>query len=307
MNRCIGTTWILVLWWARPCDCTVEKYKRCVEYKIPNYQRDDLILEQHASLSLDHCLFQCSRHPPCAATNVHINGTGCELLQASSTCEDTNHVQGWVFVSFSECYGAPPWLTIRPADSGWQWITADDPISQEGLVYMVDWRAHRFVSRVLYRGLYLPGWWKNDVGRFRTIDPLTNTVIKCASHGEFLSFTGATNYTWANFTSGDEVPHSAIIGGHGHDAIPLYVVKSVFSGPVILTGYYNPKSQASYMVYFGLQQPTTLQILLHDWHLDNNAINTQWLSKIWERIVHLVRRYAMYITPLSSFQRNKWI
>ena len=66
-----------------------------------------------------------------------------------------------------------------------------------------------------------------------------------------------------------------------------------------MTGYYNPKSQASYMVYDGLQQPTTLQILLHDWHLDNNAINTQWLSEIWERIVNLVRRYVMYIAPLS--------
>ena len=274
MELCIRRSWILVLWLTKLCDCTVKKNKRCVEYKIPNYRRDvPILLQKDASLSVDHCICQCVRHPSCAAINVRINGTGCELLQASSTCEDTTHVQGWVFVSLSVCDGVPPWLTTRPADSDWQWITAEDPFSQEGLIHMVDWSAHRFISRVLYRGLYLPGWWKNDVERFRTIDPFTYTMVKCVSNGEFLSFTGATNYMWVDFTAGDDVPDSAIIGGYGHDATPLYVVKAVFSKSAILAGYYNARSQASYIVHGRLRQPTTFQILLYDWNLGNNVMN----------------------------------
>ena len=267
MNLRLWTTWVLVLWLAGAmrCDSAVKKARRCVEYDILNYRRHDLVLQQHVPLSRDHCMFKCARHPSCAAINVRINGTGCELLQASSTCQVTNYVEGWVLISLSECDGVPPWLTTSPADSGWQWITADDPFSEEGLVYMVDRYAHRFVSRVLYRGLYLPGWWRNDGEGFRSIDPFTNTMVKCVSNGQFISFTGATNYTWVDFTSGDDVPDSAIIGGHGHDGAPLYVVKAEFPGSILIIGYYNPMLRASYMAYSGLKQPAHVAMLIHVW------------------------------------------
>ena len=269
MNLCLWTTWVLVLWLAMAtrCDSAVKKARRCVEYEILNYRRHELFLQQHVSLSRDHCMFKCARHPSCAAINVRINGTGCELLQTASTCQVTNYVQGWVLISFPICDGVPPWLTIRPADSGWQWITADDPFNEEGLIYTIDWVAHRFVSRVLYRGLYLPGWWRNDAERFRTIDPFTNTMVKCVSNGQFISFTGATNYTWVDFTSGDDVPDSAIIGGFGYDATPLYVVQKEFPGSILIIGYYNPMLRASYMAYSGLQQSANVAMLLHVWKI----------------------------------------
>ena len=265
INLCLCTTWMLVLWVIMPCDSAVEKDRRCVDYEILNYRRHDLVLQQNVSLCRDHCMFKCARHPSCTAINVRINGTGCELLQASSTCQVTNYVRGWVLISLSVCDGVPPWLTIRPADSGWQWITADDPINDEGLMYTIDWVAHRFVWRVLYRGLYLPGWWRNDAERFRTIDPLTNTMVKSVSNGQFISFTRSTNYTWTNYTAGNEVPDSAIIGGYGHDATPLYIVKKEFSGSILIIGYYNPMLGASYMAYGGLQQPANVVMLLHVW------------------------------------------
>ena len=189
-----------------PCDSAVEKDRRCVDYEILNYGRHDLMLQQNVSLSRDHCMFKCARQPSCAAINVRINGTGCELLQASSTCQVTNHVQGWVLISLSVCDGVPPWLTIRPADSGWQWITADAP-SMRGAWYIRLTGLLIFLSAVCFTAAstFLAG------GEMMQKDSALSTHLltqwsNCVSNGQFISFTGSTNYTWTNYTAGNEVP-----------------------------------------------------------------------------------------------------
>ena len=134
----------------------------------------------------------------------------------------------------------------------------DDVISLPGVTV-------RYVSRLFYDGLYLPGWYHPATGTpFRTVSPEDNQVQKCLPYsGEFLAFNDTSDYRWF-FTAGDPVPDSAIVIAQLHGGMPLYVVHYTFSGPpqYDLTGYYNPITAESYFVYSGVVILSRVNILL---------------------------------------------
>ena len=240
---------------------TVTKRRLCVQHVIPDYKSDDDPVTSLAVSSYVECLVYCVRRGDCL-TFQYQNGT-CELLPAPSICLvfRTDENPGMEYVGLWRCNGEPPWVTIKPEEPKWQWIQFANPI--QDTIFRTDLvkSVKIYAIRLFHKGLFLPGYWKADDGKSRTIVPfVANGKCVCTdAPTEFLVIPG---FTLATFNAGDPVPANAVLGGHWIDGSPLYVIFGDVSGTDI-SGYYNPNTQTSYIFKNGLHSPAVMKIVLH--------------------------------------------
>ena len=220
----------------------IRKARLCIQYEIKDYNSSLARLKTLNGTSRGGCFMKCVRHLECRAFQFHPNDGLCELLPEVA-CMAENKTAGINLVGLSECHFLPLWKPVLPTNGNWQWVT--DPPTLDKTIELKSRRgARRKVGRVLYQGLYLPGYERNS--RFNSAGP-DGVRFFCKSEIQYLIFEDPSHYSWQSFHVGDPVPHSAIIGGYWPQDTPLYILK-VFRGPndSVYAFYYNAKSKAVY-------------------------------------------------------------
>ena len=225
--------------------CFMKKRRLCIEYKKENY----LVNGEHlATLHEDDehkCMVNCVRDSHCMAFNYHAEGKTCILMPEVVGCmvpKSHNHTS-YLFVHLQPCKSRPVWFSVRPAERGWYWVTTEDPRNHADTVKLPGTKI-RCVSRILYQGYYLPGWWLPN--GFRAVNPVTPQVMKCP-YGEFLAFSDPSSYRWTPYTAGDPLPYCALPVSQLPDGTPLYVV-SHEELALKVAGFYNHVKKSTYFV-----------------------------------------------------------
>ena len=243
-----------------------DKRKLCTEFTVDDYKAEKNPINTNYNLTKSQCMLACAREKNCSAFNFRWIDGACALLLVISSCMVGNTTADWVYVSVSQCDFVVPWYSRTPAREGpWDWVTIQsDSLSNSDLLGMTDVDdTTRFVSRVFYKGMYLPGWATGVVPNFRAIDPSTGILINCPS-GQFLSFPviGGIFPDWEWINAGDPVPSGAIVGGHGPRGEPLFVARYE-QNTIAVAGYYNLLGGGEgYFPFNGLKQPAMMQILI---------------------------------------------
>ena len=75
---------------------------------------------------------------------------------------------------------------------------------------------------------------------------MEDTVIRCSQSFQILTYEQLDDYLWMNFTLGEEIPPSAVVGGYWRDETPLYVI-SVKVGPAWKPGFYTAVNKRIYV------------------------------------------------------------
>ena len=241
-----------------PANCSVTKRRLCIKYKKENFLADSryIIIESRAETE-NMCMISCMRRDPCMAFNYHVIYKTCILMpqfkcMAPSSLNNTSYL----FVCLQSCKLQPVWFSVRPEESNWQWVAIKDPRKNANVIKIPGPNA-RYVSRTLYQGYYLPGWWLPIGGPFRTVDPVSSTVTRCR-YGEFLAFADASSYCWVPYTAGASLPDCALPISELPDGTPLYIVRHGFD---TISGFYNHLTQSTYFVYWGVVNPKAVDIL----------------------------------------------
>ena len=173
---------------------------------------------------------------------------------------------GYMFAHLHACELRSVWLSVRPAERSWHWVTADDPSNNVNIVELPN-QPTRYISRTLYQGYYLPGWWREDKKKsFRAVDPVTQRITKC-SIGEFLAFSGLSSYWWIPYTPGDVMPKCALPLSQLPTGSPLYIVKFGVRSENV-SGFYNHLANTTYVVKSDVYHPTAVDILCGTWIID---------------------------------------
>ena len=244
---------VLVIWYFMHVHCiaavSVKKVRLCLEYVIEDYWAGNDALLVELGVTQGKCMTQCARKPPCMAFNFRPVDGNCRLLTAVTTCIKPNTTEGWLYVSLSTCDQHRPWHSIRPAENGWQWVAGDEINTGSNVVAA----GHRFLSRVYYKGLYLPGWWSSSAGhiRFRAVLP-GGDVVRCII-GEFLVVSNPGRVQWSPAATNHAILGNALIGGYGPDSTPFYICRKRLNRAEMF-GFYNAENQVAYFCYNGYNE-----------------------------------------------------
>ena len=211
------------------------------------------------------CMVNCVRRYPCMAYNYHAEEKTC-ILMAEMWCmapSSLNHTS-YLFAHLHPCKLQTVWYSVRPADHNWYWVTTDDPRNNADIIKLPGYDA-RYVSRTLYQGYYLPGWWRpNELNKFRSVDPVTPEVTRCL-YEEFLAFTKSSSYWWTSYVIGYTLPDDASPVSQLPDGIPLYLVRYQYSHwagiSEKVSGFYNHFTKSTYVLHSGVFNPTIVDIL----------------------------------------------
>ena len=213
------------------------------------------------------CMVQCVRYSDCWAFNHHPDSATCILLPAAG-CMTLDGQHGYLFVHLSDCNMVPVREIRRPPDGGWRWVKRESPGNHNDLIKLPG-MVTRYVSRVYYDGIYLPGWYQPTAKNpFKSVSPEDKLNKKCLPYsGESLAFNDTSDYRWGAFTAGDPVPDSAAAITALHDGTPFYVIRKSFPGApgYDLSGYYDPTSKKNYIVNGGVVTPASVKMLLLNW------------------------------------------
>ena len=238
------------------------KSKRCVEYRQQEGRRKQTILGIVMNTTEKDCFIQCVRNQHCKAYNIwHGNGT-CELLPKFRKCGEIEKQNGCTFVHLGDCNKGVPWYTVRRdwgAESTclrWQYF---DYISECPSAYKRAPAEDYCVALIAYRGLYLPGWYREG-DKFGSVTP-DEGLAYCRS-GYLLQVASICSVVWREYTVGDLVPERAVVGGIWKDGSPLYIVADYIQNTWAI-GYYRPSVQRSFiMIYAEIYNPQNMKILL---------------------------------------------
>ena len=168
-----GHSVITILLLLTPVRGLVTKMRLCVEYKKENHlAKGEYITTSHANTE-HKCMIKCMRHYPCMAFNNHAVNKTCILMpelwcMSPSSLNDTRYL----LVQLNPCKQQPVFISIRPEERGWSWVTTDDPSNNADILKLPGFN-NRDISRTLYHGYYLPGFWRGDGEGFRAVDPVT--------------------------------------------------------------------------------------------------------------------------------------
>ena len=254
-------SWVLLFCLLNPAHCLLTKRRLCVEYKREHYLINTTYIATLHTETENNCMTSCVRLDPCMAFNYHLVQKKCILMPQVQCMAPNSFNSSWyLFVNLQSCKRQQVWFSVRPADGNWHWITTDDPSNNTDILH-VD--GVRYVSRILYRGYYLPGWWNIKRRRllFRTVDPATSQVISCP-RGEFLAFSGPLSYKWSPYTAGDPLPPCALILSQLLDGTPLFIVRYQNRASRNKTpGFYNHVTRSTYVVNGGVVSPSAVEIL----------------------------------------------
>ena len=128
----------------------------------------------------------------------------------------------------------------------------------------------RKVAHVLHEATYLSGYILGSTSNFQVKKNGSNII--CLEAMQVLTYAQPSDYLLINFTHGDEVPASAVVGGYSRDQTPLYVISAMLTA--WKSGYYNTDTKQIYMKDIKSGIPAGLQLLLE----------TIWIKKtlFWE-------------------------
>ena len=250
-------SWVIMLYFLlSPGNCAIKKRRLCIEYKKENYLATSRHIAKLHAETENKCMVSCVRRPPCMAFNYHAVSKTC-ILMPRLTCMAPNSLSDswYLFVHLQSCTLQPVWFSVRPADRNWGWIIKN-PKNDAGTVKLTG-SYTRYVSRALYRGYYLPGWWMAGDPKFRVVDPVTLKDRKC-KYGEYLAFPDPSSYRWISYTAGKSLPDCALPLSELPDGTPLYIVRY---GSDTISGFYNPLTKSTYFVYWGVINPKNVHIL----------------------------------------------
>ena len=209
------------------------------------------------------CMASCVRLEGCWAFNYHVTNKTCILMQkVDCMATSSPNSSGYLFVHLQSCMMQPVQFSVRPADLGWHWITVDDASKVNGYIPEMPSDTARYVSRILYRGCYLIGWWslKGRGSLFRAVDPVTRQMIRCPI-GEFLVFPNNSSYVWAPYTPGEPLPYLALPLSQLPDGVIFYLVRywlmNVKGNIERISGCYNHGTKSTHFVNSGVASYTT--------------------------------------------------
>ena len=245
----------------------VIKTKTCVEFQAINYSLNVSILGQRHGIMREECMTSCIRSKvSCGAINFRMIDGACEFLpyQTCMSPQETVETDGTNVVQLGQCDGVPPGIgLLTSTEHRLKWLTSSEIGARSVFVMGAD----RKVARVIYKGMYLPGFTTRK-GAFKAYDGKRN-LITCTNAIQYLTYSNTADYVWIHFTVGNQVPVKAIIGGYWPNGSPLYIVKTVPGGGVPeKCGYYNPTTQQSYIQQAGVENgpgPQELEMLLENW------------------------------------------
>ena len=259
------TSWVITLFLLQcPGNCLTTKRRLCVEYKIENYMEEsDHIAKVHADTE-GKCMASCVRRDPCMAFNYHRIDKTCILMPEVKCMAPSSRNNSWyLFVLLQTCQLRPVWFSVRLADRSWRWVITDDPGNNADIIN-VPGSTTRYVSRILYRGYYLPGWWNNDSNAFRAVDLHIPGVTKCP-YGEFLAFSDSSSYQWIPYIAGDSLPDCVLPVSQLPNGTSLYtVVYHFMDGNGIqqkISGFYSNEAKLTYFVFGRVLNPAPVYIL----------------------------------------------
>ena len=234
--------------------------KLCVGFEIGNYRFAKDVLQTFVGLSRSQCLLRCIRNSTCFAFNLY-SGT-CELLPANPKCMYPHPALGSTHVSLWDCDGHSPRICVTPDEHSWNWVNASDIWYPNNFVSGQDsgnvFSGVFYVVRVYVKGMLVPGW-QYEATRPKVVDPENEERVGCnVNVGEYLYLPDPHTYSWVAYTVGESVPLDAVIGGHGPDCSPLYIVK--YQSHVF--GYYRASTKKTYFVWGSVIHTTSVSMLV---------------------------------------------
>ena len=242
------------------------KTKACVEFQLINYSVNVPLLGQRHGITRQECMTSCIRsNVSCGAINFRSINGACEFLpyQTCMSLQETVETGGTNVVQLGRCDGVSPGIgLLTPPEHRLRWLT----LSEKGSRDVIDLGSGRSVARVIYKGMYLPGF-TNKKGIFKAVDMKRNSIT-CSNEVQYLTIAAPTDYSWVKFTTNNSVPADAVIGGYWWDGAPLYVLGASTGGfRALKSGFYNPATQKAYVQQAGGQnapEPQNLEILLEN-------------------------------------------
>ena len=175
----------------------VNKYKFCVQMELSDYHSNNGVIKELSTFDKNKCISECVRSGSCR--EVHFNSTvnSCDLLEATdSQCMVDNVAPGVQFVQLANCSFRLPVRARRPQNHGWRWVTypatmahAVEVSSPQGAI--------RRVGRLLYHGMYLPGYRQHNPAFTGLPD---GSKVNCTRNlFQHLIFDGSFGYQWISF------------------------------------------------------------------------------------------------------------
>ena len=235
----------------------IMKNNMCLLYEFDNYASGDTtVIERFGGMTRPQCMLACVRNDSCAAFHFRRNDGNCELLGIVEGCMSHDITMGTIFVQLTKCVGTVPWKVISQTLEKLQW---KDP-RHIGDREVIRKNAERHVARILYQGIYLTGFIKDDNNELYVVD-MNETRIHCSQFVQVLTCADSSDYTWLKYEIGEPIPSSAVVGGHGQDGTPLYVasIKMIDWKPT----YYNEHTLRFY-VYRRDSNVTARRILIEN-------------------------------------------
>ena len=215
------------------------KMRLCIQYEMEDYNSSMIPLKKLSEVTRGACFVECLRHQqgssPCRAFHFRQVQGICELLPHDVTCMAENMTPGTTYVHLSECDSVAPWRRINPDSGPLQWVADRDG----ALGFLGPFRRYRYVVRVLYKGMWLPGYATRTA---KTARP-DGGIITCRSNIQYINSSEPAPYRWVSFSVGDPVPDGAFVAGYWPNGTPLYIVYWVgvtYAGS--FSGYYNAES-----------------------------------------------------------------
>ena len=200
---------------------SVYKRKLCHQFEMKDHTSTVAVIVRKYNFSKIQCMVSCTRHRSCNIFYFRSIDGICELLEISSEiCMSHNVTIGSSLVRLAECNKTPPWRIIIPTQRKLQWMEPHN------------------VAHVLHGGAYLPGFVTVKQGKFQAAT-MENGNIKCKVAFRVLTYAHPNDYQWINFTIGDDISPSAVVGGYWRDQTPLYVISAPSSTEVWKPGFYN--------------------------------------------------------------------
>ena len=193
------------------------------------------VIGRQYSVSKSQCMMSCARNRSCNTFDFPSIDGLCDLLETSDMCMSHTVTNGTTLVRIYGCEATPipPWMVMVPTQRKLQRMEPSAVGSQRVILRTPD--GTRKVARVLLEGVYLSGYILGSTRNFQGKKNGSNIIWPKAI--QFLTYAQPSDYLWINFTRGDEVPASAVVGGYSRDQTPLYVISAMLTS--WKSGYYN--------------------------------------------------------------------
>ena len=219
----------------------VYKRRMCLQFEMKDHSKPASVIGQRYYRSKAECITSCTRHRSCSAFNFRSLDGSCGLLETSpEMCMSHNVTKGSTLVKMTACNKMHPWKVIKPTPKKLRWMEPHDVGFRQMITVSTKSASgnSRHVAHALHEGVYLPGFVNARQGRFHGLT-MENDIIECNEAFRVLTYAHPNDYMWINFTIGDGVPPSAVVGGYWRDGKPLYVISAPSPTGIWKSGFYD--------------------------------------------------------------------